>query len=130
MGGNNSSQSSTNSSGVNIRLTPSLKYPSSSDEHNKNKQYTVVEYESNRKKIKSDKYAVMSDESLRATFKQKMAEVGNIEDMADFLTRLDLEFLSKEDIAFFSAGRYAHEELEALHSVFVKDADLLFMLLA
>ena len=81
MGGNNSSPSSLN-------------YPSSRGEHNKRKQYTG-EYKNERKKIKSDKYAGMS-------------EVEKVEDMADFLTRLDLmdhtsEFFAKEDIASLRA---------------------------
>ena len=68
-----------------INSSPSsLNCPSSRGEHNKRKQYTG-EYKNERKKIKS-------------------AGVENLEDMADFLTRVDLmdhtsEFFAKEDIA-------------------------------
>ena len=68
-----------------INSSPSsLNCPSS---RSKRKQYTG-EYKNERKKIKSDKYA----------------GVEKVEDMADFLTRLDLmdhtsEFFAKEDIA-------------------------------
>ena len=65
--------------------------PSCPSSRSKRKQYTG-EYKNERKKIKSDKYA----------------GVEKVEDMADFLTRLDLmdhtsEFFAKEDIASLRA---------------------------